>query len=65
MPSGVLPKLTHPAVLALKHPPLASRLRIGGFEPAPTTPEEFRDFIRSEMKKFGQVIVEAGVKPAR
>ncbi|MGH8666579.1 MAG: Bug family tripartite tricarboxylate transporter substrate binding protein [Burkholderiales bacterium] len=65
MPDPVLRKLNQHAVQALKNPEMVTRLRNVGYEPAPTTPEEFRDFIRAELKKFGQVIVEAGVKPAQ
>lgn len=47
---------------ALKAPDLAAKLRAVGFEPSPTTPEQFRDFIRQESAKFAKIIVEAGVK---
>jgi len=63
MPDPVLRNLNQHAVQALKNSDMAMKLRNVGFEPAPTSPEEFRDFIRAELKKFGQVIVEAGVKP--
>jgi hypothetical protein len=33
-----------------------------GFEPAPTTPEQFREFIRAESAKFAKIIVEADIK---
>jgi hypothetical protein len=33
-----------------------------GFEPAPSTPEQYREFIQSESTKFAKIIVEAGVK---
>jgi outer membrane PBP1 activator LpoA protein len=33
-----------------------------GFEPAPTTPEQFREFIRTESAKFAKIIVEADIK---
>ena len=33
-----------------------------GFEPAPTTPEQFRAFIHAESAKFAKVIAEANVK---
>jgi len=65
MPDPVLRKLNANAVQALRNPDMATKLRNAGFEPAPTTPEEFRDFIRQETAKFGRVIVEAGVKPAQ
>jgi len=62
VPDPILRQLNSAAVQALKTPDLGAKLRAMGFEPSPTTPEEFRDFIRRELKKFGQVIVEAGVK---
>jgi tripartite-type tricarboxylate transporter receptor subunit TctC len=65
MPDPVLRKLNANAAQALKNPDMATKLRNAGFEPSPTSPEEFREFIRQETKKFGQVIVEAGVKPAQ
>jgi tripartite-type tricarboxylate transporter receptor subunit TctC len=65
MPDPVLRKLNTHAVQALKNPDMAAKLRNAGFEPSPTTPEEFRDFIRKETAKFGKVIIDAGVKPAQ
>lgn len=65
LPEAVLKRLNVAAVQALKAPELANKLRASGFEPAPTTPEEFRAFIKSELAKFGRVIVEAGIKPAQ
>lgn len=62
LPDPILRQLNTVAVQALKTPELAAKLRAMGFEPSPTTPEEFRDFLRRELAKFGQVIVEAGVK---
>ncbi len=61
----ILRKVNVAAVQALKTPELAKKLQAVGFEPAPTTPEQFREFIRNETAKFGKVIVEAGVKPAQ
>ncbi|MCC6534411.1 MAG: tripartite tricarboxylate transporter substrate binding protein [Burkholderiales bacterium] len=61
LPEPILRRLNTAAVQALKTPDLAAKLRAMGFEPAPTSPEEFREFIRVETAKFGKVIVEAGV----
>ena len=61
MPDAILRRLNGAAVQALKTPELAGKLQAMGFEPAPGTPEQFRDFIRNETAKFGKVIVEAGV----
>lgn len=62
MPDPVLKRLNATAVQIMKMPELAARFRGLGFEPAPNSPEEFRQFIRSESAKFGRIIVEAGVK---
>ena len=62
LPDPVLRRLNAAAVQALKMPDVAAKLRAVGFEPAPTTPEQFREFIRSESAKFARIIVEAGVK---
>jgi tripartite-type tricarboxylate transporter receptor subunit TctC len=63
LPEPILRRLNTAAVQALKTPDLAKKLRAMGFEPSPTTPEEFRQFIRAETAKFARVIVEAGIKP--
>jgi len=58
----VLKRLNAASVQALKTPDMATKLRTMGFEPAPTTPEQFRHFIRSESAKFAKIIIEADVK---
>lgn len=65
LPDPILRRVNAAAVQALKTPDMAKKLQAVGFEPAPTTPEEFRSFIRNELAKFGKVIVEAGVKAAQ
>jgi tripartite-type tricarboxylate transporter receptor subunit TctC len=62
LPESVLKRLNAVAVQALKTPDMATKLRASGFEPSPTTPEEFRKFIRGESAKFAKIIVEAGIK---
>jgi tripartite-type tricarboxylate transporter receptor subunit TctC len=61
IPDPVLRRLNVAAVEALKTPDLSSKLRASGFEPSPTSPEEFRTFIRGESAKFAKIIVEAGI----
>jgi tripartite-type tricarboxylate transporter receptor subunit TctC len=46
----------------MKMPDLITRFRGLGFEPAPNTPEQFREFIRNESAKFAKIIIEAGIK---
>ena len=63
MPDPILRRINAAAVQALKTADLAKKLRAVGFEPSPSTPEAFREFIRKETEKFGRVIVEADIKP--
>ncbi len=62
LPDPVLRRLNAAAVQALKTPDMAQKLQNAGFEPAPTTPEQFREFIKGESAKFAKIIVEAGIK---
>ena len=62
MPDPVLRKLNAAAVQTLTMPDVAAKLKGMGFEPAPNTPEQYREFIRNESAKFAKIIVEAGVK---
>ena len=62
MPDPVLRKLNAAAVEALKTPDVAAKLQRMGFEPAPTSPEQYREFIKSESAKFAKIIIDAGVK---
>lgn len=62
IPDPVLKTLNTAAVQALKTSEMAAKLRASGFEPTPTTPEQFREFIRSESAKFAKIIADAGIK---
>ena len=62
LPAPVLKRLNEVGVQALKSPDMATKLKANGFEPAPTSPEEFRKFIRANSAKFEKIIAEAGIK---
>jgi len=62
IPDAALKRLNAAAVQALKAPDMANKLKASGFEPSPTSPDEFRQFIRTESAKFARIIVEAGIK---
>jgi tripartite-type tricarboxylate transporter receptor subunit TctC len=49
-------------VRGLNAPDLRDKLRSQGMDTQPGTPEEFGKLIRSEIKKWGDVIKEAGIK---
>src|SRR5688572_22347390 len=54
MPEPVLKKLNATAVQIMKTPELVAKFRGLGFEPSPNSPEQFREFIRSESTKSGK-----------
>ena len=62
LPAPVLRTLNETAVKVMNMPELVTRFKSLGFEPAPNTPEEFRQFIRGESAKFAKVIEEAGIR---
>ena len=62
IPGPILKTLNTAAVQALNSPDMSAKLKASGFEPSPTTPEEFREFIRSESAKFAKIIADAGIK---
>ncbi|MFT4117675.1 Bug family tripartite tricarboxylate transporter substrate binding protein [Bradyrhizobium sp.] len=47
---------------ALESPDLKKSFQAQGFEPAPSTPEELRDFMTAEVAKYRDVIEKAGIK---
>jgi tripartite-type tricarboxylate transporter receptor subunit TctC len=49
-------------VRVLNLPDIKERMLTQGATPAPTTPEEFDAFIRSEVKRFAKVLIAAGAK---
>jgi len=46
----------------LNDPAAAAKIRVLGAEPAPSSPEDFAKFIRSESAKWGKLITDAGIK---
>ena len=49
-------------VRVLNLPDIKERMLTQGATPAPTTPEEFDAFIRSEVKRFAKVLIAAGAR---
>jgi tripartite-type tricarboxylate transporter receptor subunit TctC len=60
-PPAVIARLNRDIVAALKNPEVAQLFLKQGLEPAPTTPEAFGKFIRSEFEKWGRVLKGANV----
>lgn len=62
MPKPVLQKLNTEAVAALRNAEFTKRLLTIGFEPEPTTPEEFAQFIKDQMALHARIIKTAGLR---
>jgi xanthine dehydrogenase accessory factor len=57
------PKLDDPALrAALADPGIHEKLVKSGAVPSPTTPEEFAQFLKDELARWGKVIREKGIK---
>ena len=61
-PRPVIARLNADAVKALQNPDTAERIRNVGGEPLPGTPEDFRQFLQSEIRRWAPVIKESGAK---
>lgn len=62
VPDAVIRKLHDDVVTALGSADITRRLIDVGFEPTPTTPEQFGAFMREETERWGAVAKTAGVK---
>ncbi len=61
-PASIVARLNAEVVAALADPEIARAMRAQGVEPAPTRPEEFERFIKSETQKWAKVIKASGTK---
>jgi tripartite-type tricarboxylate transporter receptor subunit TctC len=59
---GVLKKLNDATVAALRLPDIREKFQAMGAEPAPTTPEAFAAFIKSEQAKYAKIVKDSGAK---
>lgn len=62
-PSAVVARLSGEVKTALARPDLAESFSVQGAEPIYRTPPEFGTWIRTELKRWGQAVKAAGVKP--
>jgi len=53
-PNAIVDRLNKEVRAVLADPPTVTRLRGIGVEPAPTSPDEFREFLRDETKKYAE-----------
>ena len=62
MPPPVVQRLSKEIVDILKQKDVTDRMLSEGTVPTPSTPEEFTAYIKSELKKWGEVVKMAGIK---
>jgi tripartite-type tricarboxylate transporter receptor subunit TctC len=61
-PAAIQKRLSEVVAKWLADPEVSARLRGMGFEPAPNTPEQFREFVKGEATRYGRIAKEANVK---
>jgi tripartite-type tricarboxylate transporter receptor subunit TctC len=60
-PAAVLDKVNADMHTALRSPEVEKRMQEAGMPPAPTTRQEFDQFVRGEVARWARVIKEAGI----
>jgi tripartite-type tricarboxylate transporter receptor subunit TctC len=63
MPKDIVERLNREIVDILKQKDVIDRMLAEGTVPAPSSPEEFLAYEKSELKKWGEVVKLAGIKP--
>jgi tripartite-type tricarboxylate transporter receptor subunit TctC len=61
-PKPVQARLHGAVVAALNDPTIREKLLASGALPAPTSPDEFAEFLRSELAKWGRVVRDNNIK---
>jgi tripartite-type tricarboxylate transporter receptor subunit TctC len=63
-PAAVIAKLNAAVTAALNDPELNKKLVEAGADPAPGTPAQLAEFLKSELERWGKVIKDKNIKPA-
>ena len=61
-PVNIVARLNAEIVAALNDPDIRASMRALGVEPAPSKPQEFEQYLRSEIQKWARVIKASGTK---
>lgn len=61
-PRDIVNRISAAVTQALNTPELRERMQGVGMEPAPTTPEQFDQFVRTEITKWADVVKTSGMK---
>ena len=62
-PRPIISRLNKEITAALNSPDIKDTLFKQGLDAAPSTPEDFAAYMKSEMAKWAKVIKSAGIKP--
>ena len=62
-PKPVLKRLYDELYRAVSAPDMRERLATAALEPAPNTPEQFRQLVADELARWKRVMKEAGIRP--
>ncbi len=63
LPRAIVDKVNAAFVETLKEPAIREKLALQGLEAAPSTPEEFAAFLRTELIKWAKVVKDTGSQP--
>jgi tripartite-type tricarboxylate transporter receptor subunit TctC len=62
MPGPIVARLHEEVRKALNHPRVRERILEDGAEPVGNSPEDFREFLRSDLIKWSKLVKETGAK---
>ncbi len=62
-PRAIVVRLNREIAAILQTPDIQERFAAGGSTITGGTPEQFRDYLKSELAKFGKLVKETGIKP--
>ena len=63
MPRDIVNRLNKEIVETLKQKDVIDRMLSEGTVPTPSSPDEFLAYMKSELKKWGEVVKLAGIQP--
>jgi tripartite-type tricarboxylate transporter receptor subunit TctC len=61
-PAPIIAKLNTAMVKALKDPKFVAQLNSMGVDPMPSTPEEYREYIKADLAKWNKIAKESGAE---
>lgn len=62
-PKPIVAQLNEAMLKAFRDKEFTDGLKAVGIEPAPTTPEQLKSYVASEIKKWGELVKGAGINP--